>query len=96
MLISSMLMCFLIDAGLSSVFLAAMLFLAVVLGTILLSAMKIFKHVFRQYDDLNASVQENVTAIRVVKAFVREDYESEKFSKAAEKLYTGNFAEEIA
>lgn len=88
MLISSMFMCFLIDTGLSTIFLAAMLFLALVLGAIMLSAMKIFKRVFRQYDDFNASVQENITAIRVVKAFVREDYETEKFSKAAGKLYS--------
>ena len=50
-------------------------------------AMKIFSRVFHRYDDLNASVQENISAIRVVKAFVREDYENEKFSKAATKLY---------
>ncbi|MGL5434245.1 MAG: ABC transporter ATP-binding protein [Lachnospiraceae bacterium] len=86
-LISSMVMCFMIDSRLSMVFLAAIVFLAVVLGVIMLSAMKVFDLVFQQYDDLNASVQENVTAIRVVKAFVREDYETSKFSKAAEKLY---------
>ena len=50
-------------------------------------ATRIFNQVFEKYDDLNASVQENVTAIRVVKAFVREDYENKKFSKASQMLY---------
>ena len=49
--------------------------------------LKIFNQVFRRYDDLNASVQENISAIRVVKAFVREDYENQKFSKASKMLY---------
>ena len=61
--------------------------LAAVLSVIVVRTTKIFSQVFRQYDDLNASVQENVSAIRVVKAFVREEYENEKFEKAAERLY---------
>lgn len=87
MLICSMIMCFLINVKLSLVFLAAMVVLAVVLGIIIKGTMPVFTEVFSKYDDLNASVQENVSAIRVVKAFVREDYENRKFSKAAENLY---------
>jgi len=87
MLICSMLMCFMINVQLSLVFLAALLVLACALVLIMRSTMPIFNQVFSKYDDLNASVQENVSAIRVVKAFVREDYENRKFSKAAENLY---------
>ena len=64
-----------------------MVFLIVVLGAIMTVTIKIFNQVFRKYDDLNASVQENVSAIRVVKAFVREDFEDDKFSKASHNLY---------
>ena len=87
MLICSMVMCLLINAKLSMIFLAAIAVLAAAVALIMSKAMKIFGHVFHRYDDLNASVQENISAIRVVKAFVREDYENEKFSKAATKLY---------
>lgn len=87
MLICSMVMCLLINAKLSIIFLAAIVVLAAAVALIISKAMKIFGHVFHRYDDLNASVQENISAIRVVKAFVREDYENEKFGKAAEKLY---------
>lgn len=87
MLICSMVMCLLINAKLSMIFLTAVVVLAAALALIMSKAMKIFSDVFHRYDDLNASVQENVSAIRVVKAFVREDYENEKFSKAATKLY---------
>lgn len=87
MLICSMVMCLLINAKLSMIFLAAIVVLAVALAFIMSKAMKIFSKVFHRYDDLNASVQENISAIRVVKAFVREDYENEKFSKAATRLY---------
>ena len=76
-----------ISPRLSLVFLAAMLFLLAVLPMILLPASRLFRQVFRRYDDLNASVQENVSAIRVVKSFVREDFENSKFRKAAEALY---------
>lgn len=87
MLVCSMIMCFLINVKLSLVFLVAMVILALALGIIIKSTMPIFTEVFSRYDDLNASVQENVSAIRVVKAFVREDYENQKFSKSAENLY---------
>lgn len=87
MLICSMVMCLLINAKLSIIFLAAIVVLAAAVALIISEAMKIFGHVFHRYDDLNASVQENISAIRVVKAFVREDYENEKFGKAAAKLY---------
>lgn len=87
MLICSMVMCLLINAKLSMIFLTAIVVLAVALAFIMSKAMKIFSKVFHRYDDLNASVQENISAIRVVKAFVREDYENEKFSKAATRLY---------
>lgn len=88
MLVCSMVMCFFISAKLSTVFLAAIVILAAALILIMIKTPKIFSEVFRRYDDLNADVQENVTAIRVVKAFVREDYENSKFRKAAEKLYS--------
>ena len=87
MLISSMIMCFLINRNLSLIFLAGLCFLAVILVCIMSRAIKVFQEVFDRYDDLNASIQENVTAIRVVKAYVREQYENTKFQKAAEKLY---------
>lgn len=87
MLVSSMVMCFLISRNLSLVFLAALCFLAVILAIIMRKSFPVFREVFDRYDDLNASIQENVTAIRVVKAYVREDYENQKFRKAAEHLY---------
>ena len=87
MLIFSMVMCFMINRNLSFVFLAALCFLAVILAVIMGKASAVFREVFDRYDDLNASVQENVTAIRVVKAYVREDHENEKFSRAAQNLY---------
>lgn len=87
MLISSMIMCFLINRNLSLIFLVGLCFLAVILVCIMSRAIKVFQEVFDRYDDLNASVQENVTAIRVVKAYVREEYENTKFQKAAQKLY---------
>ena len=87
MLICSMFMCFFINRKLSMIFLIAIAVLAAALIYIMLRTMKIFDQVFRQYDGLNASVQENVSAIRVVKAYVREGHENEKFTKAAEKLY---------
>ena len=87
MLVFSYIMCLIISPRLSLTFLLAVLFLAVVLGAIMVVTMKIFTEVFSKYDDLNASVQENISAIRVVKAFVREDYENDKFSKASGNLY---------
>ena len=87
MLISSMVMCFMINRNLSLVFLGALCFLAVILAVIMTKTISVFREVFDRYDDLNASVQENVTAIRVVKAYVREDHENQKFRRAAENLY---------
>ena len=87
MLICSIIMCTITVPQMSVVFLIGLTFLVVVLGIIMLLAMKIFDKAFRKYDDLNASVQENVSAIRVVKAYVREDYEQEKFKKASGNLY---------
>ena len=82
----SFIMCLMINRTLSLMFLFAAVFLIIVLGIIMVVTLKIFDEVFHCYDDLNASVQENVSAIRVVKAFVREDYENEKFSKASDNI----------
>lgn len=87
MLISSMIMCFMINRNLSLIFLVGLCFLALILAAIMKKATKVFQEVFDRYDDLNASVQENVTAVRVVKAYVREEYENQKFQKAVENLY---------
>lgn len=87
MLIFSYAMCLIISPRLSAMFLIAVVFLAVVIGIIMVVTLKIFNQVFRKYDDLNASVQENISAIRVVKAFVREEHENKKFSKASQNLY---------
>lgn len=87
MLISAMVMCFFINARLSLVFVAAIVALGLALVLIILKTTKIFDQVFKKYDALNESVQENVSAIRVVKAYVREDYENTRFSKAAANLY---------
>ena len=86
-LIFSFAMCMYINVELSLTFLIALAFLVVVIGTIMMVTLRIFSQVFRKYDDLNASVQENVSAIRVVKAFVRERFEDKKFSKASRNLY---------
>ena len=86
MLIVSVVMCFIISKDLSTIFLVAICILAFALIIIMINAMSTFNVVFSKYDDLNASVQENVSAIRVVKAFVREDYENEKFTTAAGNL----------
>jgi len=83
----AMCMAFLISPRLASVYLVAVLVLGCILGMLIPKAMKYFNNVFPKYDDLNESVQENVSAIRVVKAFVREDYERERFSKASNALY---------
>lgn len=87
MLIFAMIMAFLINARLAFIFLGAIVFLGVVLFIIISNAHPIFLTVFRKYDDLNASVQENINAIRVVKAYVREDYEISKFKKACTNVY---------
>lgn len=86
-LVCAMCMAFFISARLASIYLGAVLVLGCILGVIIHFAMKYFNQVFPKYDDLNESVQENVSAIRVVKAFVREDYERERFTKASNNLY---------
>ena len=86
-LVFSFAMCMYINVELSLTFLIALAFLLVVIGTIMVVTLRIFSQVFRKYDDLNASVQENVSAIRVVKAFVRERYEDKKFARASKNLY---------
>lgn len=86
-LICAMCMSFFISVRLASIYLIAVLVLGCILGTIIYFAMRYFNQVFPKYDDLNESVQENVSAIRVVKAFVREDYERERFIRASNNLY---------
>lgn len=86
MLICSMIMSFSINVKLSLVFFIVLIFLGFVLFFIISKVTPVFNEVFAKYDTLNASVQENISGIRVVKAFVREDHENKKFSKAAEKL----------
>ena len=86
-LVLSILMCLVIDARLSLVFLVALVILSFSLYHIISRVAKLFQQVFMKYDELNQSVQENITAIRLVKAFVREDYENEKFARAADNLY---------
>ena len=87
MFLCSMAMCFFINVKLSLIFLVAIFILGFALFFIMSRTTKVFSKVFEKYDELNAGVQENVSAIRVVKAFVREDYENQKFTKAAENLY---------
>lgn len=86
-LICAMFMSFWISPRLASIYLVAVLALGCVLGVIVTGAMKYFDQAFPKYDALNESVQENVSAIRVVKAYVREDYENEKFKKASDGIY---------
>lgn len=87
MLIFAMAMSFYINAKLALIFLGAIIFLGIVLYHIMTTVHPYFMQVFRKYDDLNASVQENLTAIRTVKAYVREEHEVSKFYKASENLY---------
>ena len=86
-LICAMLMAFLINARVASIYLVAVVFLGIVIIVIMRAVSKYFSEVFKKYDDLNASVQENVAAQRVVKAYVREDYEIDKFHKASYNIY---------
>ena len=86
-LICAMLMAFLINARVASIYLVAVVFLGIVIVFIMRAVSKYFSQVFKKYDDLNASVQENVAAQRVVKAYVREDYEIDKFHKASYNIY---------
>ena len=86
-LIIAMTMTFIINAKLACIYLIAIVFLGVVLGFLLKVTYKYFNQVFEKYDELNASIQENVSAIRVVKSFVREDHEVKKFNRATNNLY---------
>ena len=89
-LLSSIVMCFVISPQLSLIFIIASVVLGVILAVIITKVSKMFALVFKQYDVLNAVVQENVSGIRVVKAFVREEYEKSKFWQAAKRLYDLN------
>ena len=86
-MVCAMAMAFLINAELAGIYLVAVILLGAVLFFIIRGAMKYFKQAFPKYDELNASVQENVSAIRVVKAYVREAHETEKFKKASQGIY---------
>lgn len=86
-LICAMAMSFFINARIATIFLIAMLLLAGILVFIISHATRYFNEAFPKYDELNASIQENVSAIRVVKAYVREDYEKNKFKKASSNIY---------
>lgn len=87
MLIAAMFMSFYINSRMALIFLFAAIFLSIALYFVISNAHPIFKRVFRKYDDLNSSVQENLTGIRVVKAYVREEHETSKFHKASQNLY---------
>lgn len=87
-LLFSIFMCVFINSQMSIIFIVALIVLGTVLYLIMSRTVKLFSQVFKKYDDLNGVVQENVSAIRVVKAFVREDFENKKFSKAARALYS--------
>ena len=86
-LVFALIMASMISRSLTMVFLVAIVFLVAVLAGIMVPTFGIFDKVFKNYDNLNASVQENVSAIRVVKSFVREHFENEKYTKACESLY---------
>lgn len=86
-LICAMVAAFIVNVKVATIYLLAVVFLGSVLSIIISFATKYFTQVFQKYDDLNASVQENVSAIRVVKAYVREDYETDKFIQASTKVY---------
>ena len=86
-LICAMVMSFVISPKLASIYLIAVIILGGILALIITNAMKYFQRAFVKYDDLNESVEENVSAIRVVKAYVREDYEKKKFKNASKNIY---------
>ena len=87
MMISAMIMAFTINADLAMIFVVAIIFLGIILVFIMSRAHPLFRKIFRTYDDLNASVQENINGIRVVKAYVREEHEDEKFKKTSGLIY---------
>lgn len=87
MMLGAMIMAFTINAQLAMVFVVAIIFLGFILAFIMTRAHPLFRKIFRTYDDLNASVQENVNGIRVVKAYVREQHEDEKFKKTSGLIY---------
>ena len=93
-LIAALVMAFSINARLSLVFLCVMAVLMVAIVIVIPMAMRYFKQMFRKYDAVNAAVKENVGAIRVVKAFVREDHENDKFTAAADDLYRNSISAE--
>ena len=86
-LIFAMVMAFTINSKLACIYLVAVIILSVILGFALTRVAKYFADVFKKYDNLNASVQENISAVRVVKAYVREEHENSKFKKASENVY---------
>lgn len=86
-LIVAMIMAFVVSPRMASIYLVAVIVLGIILAIITVRAHKYFSRVFKKYDALNESVQENVTAMRVVKAYVREDYERGKFGKASYNIY---------
>lgn len=86
MMVSALIMCVKINGRISLIFLGALVFLGLVLVFVIRRAFPLFNKMFRGYDSLNASVQENLTGIRVVKAYVREDHENDKFCKATDRL----------
>ncbi len=87
MLVTAMTMTFIINARLSCVYLVALVFLGIVITFLMGRVGKYFRNMFDRYDDLNADIQENLTGIRVVKAYVREEHEKKKFGKASEAVY---------
>ena len=87
MLVTAMTMTFIINARLSCVYLVALVFLGIVITFLMGRVGKYFRDMFDRYDDLNADIQENLTGIRVVKAYVREEHEKKKFGKASEAVY---------
>lgn len=93
-LVTAMLLSFFISPKLASIYLVAVLLLGTCLGFIVKKAMRYFQEAFTKYDDLNESVQENVSAIRVVKAYVRGDYEKGRFKKASQNIYNMLFRAE--
>ena len=86
-MIIAMTMSFMINARIARIYLFAVIGLSIFLAIMVTTVTKYFRRVFEKYDDLNESIQENVTAIRVVKAYVREEYENDKLKKAAQNIY---------